>query len=531
MAFLQTLDKLMRGMRLYEGEGPLVQKLLDLAVHSGQRLLEGGEITFRVAPFGLLLAGHRVTDDGDQLSKALFRFFGDGIRELTVRPGLEPAELIGLAAVLRTEPKPGEDDMTTLLWKQEFTHIQFYATDTFQAATQVEDQDAFALGRNDGDRSVSQGGQGSHEAVLSPDDLRLLKSDDTLAWMRRCAAPLTPPRSVQPAIDALRRGFEAKPDHGELLRLAAANEQGADGQPSALLVAAFDGYIADGDVDAIVAFVDAVSAAGEAGATLREALLTSERLLRMAPLYQRDFERLASTLDDASSGAEGRLVPLLNALDSGPAEERLRASLEERDVELAPYYARRMKSADPDVVVQAIGVLSTSESPEAYEAISRALGATLTRVRHAALEAMVGRYAPDARLALERALRDPDRENRMLALRILEASGDPPVARSILAMAQESTGSDDEELRATFKALSHFRNPRIVEYLGALLTERNLTRSRAVQTRQLLAVNALREIGTPDAVGQLQASGGSWHLPRPVRDAIGTALRRGRAHA
>ncbi len=525
-AFLQTLDKLMRGMRLYEGEGPLVKKLLGLAATSAEALLTTGPITLRVAPFGLVLDGARVTDDEDQLSKALFRFFGDGIRELTLQPGIEPAELLGLAAVLRTEPKAGEDDMTTLLWKQEFTHISFYATDTFQATTAVHDTDSFALGGSGSDRGPSQSGQGSHQTVLSPDDLRLLKDDETLSWMRRCEAPLSPPRSLQPTIERVLADFARPPDQAAVLRLAVAHQIATGGEPSALLIAAFDAFLAEGDTDAIVAMVEAVGEAGDAALGLRCALLSPDRLLRIAPLYERDFALLSPCLEDAGGHGDASLVPLLNALPHGPAEERLRSGLEKGDVELSSFYARQMGSNDPDVVVGAIGALADSQSPEAYEAISRALGATLTKVRHAALEAMKGRYAPEARPALERALRDPDRDNRLLALRILEDSGDPPVARSILAMAQDLGGGDDEELRAAFRALSHFRNPRIIEYLSDVLADRNLTRSRVTQTRQLLAVNALREIGTTDAVARLQASGGSWHLSRPVKDAIGTALRR-----
>ncbi len=522
--FFQAVDKLMRGMRLYEGEGPLVQRLLDVAVTAGDALLEHGDVTFRVAPFGLLLEGDRVTDADDPLSKSMFRFFCDGIRELTFLEGLDRGELVRFTTILRTDPKPGEDDMTTLLWKQEFTHIRFYATDTFQASSQVEDAEAFALAGGAA-TSMAKGGRGSHQAALSPDDLRLLRDDDSLSWMRRCAAPLSPPRSLGPKIEVVLRDFQAPADFEGLVRLALAQQRATSGAASALLTAAFDGLVTGGDIEAIVALIDAVAGEGEAGRPLRAALLSPERLLRIAPLYEREFERLSPSLEAANRGAEEALVPLLNALTSGPAEERLRKALEGH-VELTSFYARRMTSDDPDVIVGAVAALATSGSPEAYEAISRALTATLTRVRHAALQALVGHYVPDARLALERALRDPDRENRLLALRILEGSGDPPVARSILSMAQRVGAGEDEELRAAFKALSRFRNPRIIEYLGGVLADRNLTRSRAVQTRQLLAVNALREIGTPEALSSLQTAGGFWHLSRPVKDAIGTALRK-----
>lgn len=524
-AFIQSLDKLMRGMRLYKGEGPLVEKLLAVCVAAAHPLLDGGEITFRVAPFGLALDGVKITEDDDQLAKALFRFFGDGVRELAILPGLEPAEIVGLATVLRTEPKAGEDDMTTLLWKQQFAHIRHYATDTFQAGPSGAESIDSSLAGTDNDASIAQRGKGSHEAVLSPDDLRLLKDDDTLSWMRRCSAPLHAPPSLRATIDSIRADFAAPPDYAVLVALAAGPS--SEAAPVALLLAAYDAFVADGDTDAVLGLLDAVSAGGERALPLLSEMMASGRLLKLTSLYERDHARLTASLGAAVAATGGSLVPLLNALSRGAGESQLRRHLEDGDVELASYYARRMRSEDPEVIVESIVALSKSGTPEAYEAISRALGATLTQVRHAALEAMVGHYVSDARLAIERALRDPDRENRLLALRILEESGDPPVARSILEMAQGVALGDEEELRAAFRALCQFRNPRITEYLARLLGDRNLTRSRAVQTRQLLAVNALREIGTPEAVGTLKSSERSWHLSRPVKDAIGTALRRG----
>lgn len=522
VAFVQSLDKLMRGMRLYEGEGPLVRKLLELAMGTSERMLDEGEITFRLAPFGLLYSGKKVTEDDDQLSKAIFRLFADGIRELSFLPGLDRAGLIGFVNVLRTEPKAGEDDMTTLLWKRGFTHVRHYATDSFQASGEVDESAVDTLAA-DGAGTFAQDEQGSHEAVLSPDDLRLLRDDDTLAWMRGCEAPTTPPASLGPLIEQVRTELTVPPDLDAIAGLAFRSEAS---EPSPLLMAAFDGLVANGDTAGIAGLLDAVSAAGEAGQPLRDALMTPDRLVRLAPLYQRGFDELAGAIETAIGGDAGRLVPLLNAVGEGPAANQLQSTLEANDVDLATFHARRMSSEDPDVLVAAIAALSRSDTPEAWQAISEALSATLTRVRRAALEALVGHYVPAARPALERALRDPDRDNRLLALRILEESADPPVARAILLMVQDLPKGEDDELRAAFRALSRFRNPRIVEYCAELLDEKNITRSKAIQTRQLLAVNTLREIGTEEALSQLRTHEGSWHLPKPVRDAIGTALRR-----
>ena len=95
-----TLDKVVRGMRLYEGKGALIERLMtDLEVQLNS-LLEGGEITTRVTPIGLVYGTKPLAASGEKTPRYLFRLFCDGVRELTFLPGVELTELVELVDIL-----------------------------------------------------------------------------------------------------------------------------------------------------------------------------------------------------------------------------------------------------------------------------------------------------------------------------------------------------------------------------------------------------------------------------------------------
>ena len=77
----------------------------------------------------------------------------------------------------------------------------------------------------------------------------------------------------------------------------------------------------------------------------------------------------------------------------------------------------------------------------------------------AALEAMGGRYHESARIGLGRALRDPDKQNRLLALAILGASGDSRMAWSLVAAVEGAAfgNLDEDEQEAVYRAIADLR--------------------------------------------------------------------------
>ncbi len=520
-----ALDKCVRGARLYQGEGAVLERQLADLEQKAARALEDGPFTVRVAPFGLVWKGAPVTPE-DKRPPYFFRLFCDGVRELTFKPGIEPGELRALVDVLGADPRAGEDDLVTLLWKAELAHVGYYAVDALAeaatAAAGAEDLVDEAAARLDAS-------EGEAELRLTSDDIRLLRPEDLVDWVREARAPAAPSGPEADLARRLREGWRSDADIGRFLDVAARAgglRPGASGSP--MVVEVFEALLRSGDLDGIRAALrflarDEPEAVVRA---LRHELLSPDRVAPLAPVFAAHPDELAAEVEALAAHARKGFVRLLTLLPPGPAEARLQAILEAAGVDLAPFYLKRLESEDEAAVLGAIAALGRIGSDEARAALTRALASNLTTVRRAALEAMQGRYHPDARVALARALRDPDKENRMLACRILAASGDTRVAWSLLSQAQRPgfRQADPDEQAAVFEALAAFRDPRLVGHFAETLDERSLRRDPALVERQRRAVEALRQMGTDEARAALEKRARRWGLAAEVKEAIRAAL-------
>ena|GEM_PF-1074040 len=526
-SFFIAFDKLLRASRLYEGHGPLVDRLGDTLLERAGALLADGDITVRVAPFGLLYAGEQVSEVDDQFSKALFRLFCDGVRELTFRTGLTRDELVSLADLLNTDPKGLDEDLITLLWKRDLKHIRYYATDTLQEGVDVEGAEGLSLAAA-ADGAQLRGDATGSEVVLSPDDLRMLKADDRLVWVRGATAPRKPPKALRKTADLVRKSFIVPGDQARFVNMAIAASKG---RPSPMVLSLYDGLLASKDAAELAALMGAVAEVEAAGPGttkgLRKAMLNADRIGKMAPVFEASSELLAGALNALSKDDREPLLGVLTKLRPGPAQTTLRTLLEKSGIDLTPFYAARLESEDTDVVVDAIAALGAIGSQQAVQALSVGLGNTLTPIRRAALDAMVGKYDPESRIALGRALRDPDRDNRLLSLQVLQKSGDPRVGGLVLRAAQHGTfrGRDEEEQAAVVDALSAFPNRRVLAWFGATLGEKNITRSKGTLQLQLKIVAAAASMGTAEAKELVETEARRWHLPKEVKDAAAKALR------
>lgn len=128
--FLQTL----KAYRLYEANHPILSKFLE-------RLKNDFDHYFNVFDsFSLQIGEHRlhyqgkvVYENQDIKESLAFVFFKDGVRELQFSKGLESREILDFLNVVRKSDflNRMEDDLVTLLWEKDFTHITFTTVDEF----------------------------------------------------------------------------------------------------------------------------------------------------------------------------------------------------------------------------------------------------------------------------------------------------------------------------------------------------------------------------------------------------------------
>jgi hypothetical protein len=128
--FLQTL----KGFRLYEANHPILSKFLDRMRKDFDHYFdEFDSFSLQIGEHHLYYRGEVVYESKDVKESLAFFFFKDGIRELRFFKGLEFKEIVDFLNIIRKGDLVNrlEDDLVTLLWEKDFSHIAFTTVDEF----------------------------------------------------------------------------------------------------------------------------------------------------------------------------------------------------------------------------------------------------------------------------------------------------------------------------------------------------------------------------------------------------------------
>lgn len=517
---LHALDKAVRAARLYAGRGAVVEhavEALSLVVCS----------VTTDAPLVLVLSPDSVTwrgnADGVPIPPHLFRLYGDGVRELTFMRRPPRDELAALVEVLATDPRQEEVPAVTLLWERDLDGVRHYAVDTL--ALGCDDSGDDEGSGEVGDLRLGRGGEGTAQLALSADQARALRVDDRRPWALDASAPDKPPVHLQDAAFAAREAFSRPRCWSDFLAIAA--EVGEGERVSPMVVDLFDAMVRTEDARGVAALLGALGRFPRE----REVLLDAARCAGLAPLFLKHTDLLVEPLERMlrEGGRPEGLVHLLEALPSGPAARSLQQLLDDGGLDLTAVYAAQLREDEPERMAEAIEALGRVGSASALQALAGCLGSRLTRTRRAVLEAMAGRYHPDNRRALARALRDPDKDNRLLVLGILGASEDPLVARSLVVTIEGPRFSelDLDEQVAWFQALAALGGPLALTCFRRMLDRASFLAGRREQQRLALAATALAAV--PGAERLLAELSGRWYHGGIVKQALRAATAGGDA--
>ena len=133
-ALIQTFLQTLKTFRLYEANHPSLSKFIErLRKDFDQYFDEFDSFTLQVAEHRLYYQGKVVYENEDTKESLAFVFFKDGIRELQFSRGLEFKEIVDFLNVVRKSDflNRMEDDLVTLLWEKDFSHIAFTTVDEF----------------------------------------------------------------------------------------------------------------------------------------------------------------------------------------------------------------------------------------------------------------------------------------------------------------------------------------------------------------------------------------------------------------
>jgi len=133
-SLIQTFLQTLKAFRLYEANHPILSKFLErLRKDFDHYFGEFDSFSLQIGEHRLYYRGNIVYESEDVKESLAFLFFKDGIREIQFSKGLEYKEMIDFLNVVRKGDLLNrmEDDLVTLLWEKDFSHITFTAVDEF----------------------------------------------------------------------------------------------------------------------------------------------------------------------------------------------------------------------------------------------------------------------------------------------------------------------------------------------------------------------------------------------------------------
>ncbi|HEY2851095.1 MAG TPA: hypothetical protein VGI97_14545, partial [Gemmatimonadaceae bacterium] len=126
---LRQLDKTVRAHQLYMHNNPTYLKAVGALRASFAPIWAAADVlALTVTDLKFIWFGHSVHEQHERASDSLpWTLYKDGLRELTLTAGFEGPELDLLLEIIPRVRKAAthEDDLITLLWEQEFTHLSY----------------------------------------------------------------------------------------------------------------------------------------------------------------------------------------------------------------------------------------------------------------------------------------------------------------------------------------------------------------------------------------------------------------------
>ena len=126
-ALLNQIARTLKTCRLYDANNPTVIRFrADLCLATRRVVDEHGPVTYTFRSDDVLFEDNSLYPARSRDDNLALPFYRDGVRSLTLTPGIEPREVDAfIDAVLNvTGQHPSDDDLVTLLWEAQLSHVE-----------------------------------------------------------------------------------------------------------------------------------------------------------------------------------------------------------------------------------------------------------------------------------------------------------------------------------------------------------------------------------------------------------------------
>ena len=526
---MRVLVRGLKAKKMYPANNPVLGRILTEMQDAVLGTIEDiGDLKLTIQQSDILYNGASVYSNAAKRDSLAYRFHRDGITELEFTEGVTPPEINSFLDVLAraTEPRGAEEDLVTLLWEQEFSHIRYayLAIDDLQESllegievdengesTEVPWPGAGDADANQGltivvedlDPSAEGSGERSddwnelipavditercpaHLLELTAQELQELAEEIHLEHSR----PLT-----EVALEILTEVAESERNADRFADLARALADlvvialsEADLGHATQVLATMHGLCAERGVDPVGFLPDPLD------------------LLKQAMASIHHFAEADTTsLPEFAAHLGGAAIDPVCDMLCNPAEEALQPQLVAALSLLVPLNVARVRErlmlTNGQAAIQMLAAIAASPARDLEPTLLQAFDHVEPRVRRDALAGLVARNATtrtDVRDRVMRALQDTDSHVRAAALAVAREFASKEMGESLLAIAEEPRFRDRTwaEKRAYFETVARIPHPTLHKMLREWASRHNWWPDPSAAERRTLAAWALARAG------------------------------------
>ncbi len=533
---LSLIGKGLRAVQLYLPNNPVYQRAIENVRAACRKIWQTTDDLVLDVQETELRWESAVVYSHDQKNESIaWTLFKDGVRSVTLRSGVEEAELVRFMQVLhqaRTLAADAADDLLTLLWQEDFQFLSYTFRElALDAGSPIETQEPPSASPTDVRHQVEQEVPPQRETV-SVDEF-----DTTLYFLED--------KEIAYLQGEVEREYAQDLRHNVLSLLFDLLELQTYGTVRAELISIVENFIpyllGSGDFHSVAYILRELGVVLKSG---RELIPEHRQALEAIParLSQPEaLSQLLQSLDEATvHPTEEELGDLFKELKPEAlmtlagwvprlSNERVKTLVKRSAERLATQNAaevlKALASADAGTALEMVRLAGRLRLNGAPEGMGRLLEEGDREMKLAVVDALTSIASPTALRMLEAAVEDSDRDVRIAAVRFLSSRGHRGAFQRVESMVSggKLRQSDLTEKMAFFEAYGALAGSAGIAALERLLLPRGLLSRREDAATRACAAMALGKIRSPEARAVLERA--SQEKDALVRNAVSRALR------
>jgi HEAT repeat protein len=534
---LRLLARAVRAQLLYLENNPTYLKSLEVLKASFAPIwLHTNEVVFAITDTQISWEEHAVMSEPEKSSDALpWILYKDGLRELRLTRGVEEQEIVTLVQVIAKVRKGGnEDDLLTLLWEYEFSHVRYrYVDVSFDTAVPIDPEEEIKPRLID-QTSVREPAQEqiAPAGVVSMDDF-----DSTLYFLDD--------NEVQYLQKAIKEHYATDLRQNVVNVLLDVFEQQTDpairDEVCAILEGMLVNLLTTGQLRSVASLLRETNVAA---ARARDITQQQRELLLSLPNRMSEptaVTQLLQSLDERTDlppqadlnelfeqlrvGALGTIFGWLSRIVTPSVRTLLESAADRLAAANTSELVRLLGSSEREVALEACRRAGSLKTAAAVPALARLLQQAEASLRLAAVNALAEIGTPGAMQHLDRGVDDEDRDVRIASVRALGTHNHRASVQKIetTLIGKRIQEGDLTEKMAFFEAFGSLCGPPGIPMLDGMLNKKGLFGKRGDAEVRACAAMALGKIGTDDAFAALRRASSDKDIL--VRNAVSKALR------